>query len=39
MTLADKLFNCFKQQDSFTLTDAYNANQEKSTGNCQSKDI
>ncbi|MBP3620911.1 MAG: site-specific DNA-methyltransferase [Lachnospiraceae bacterium] len=29
MTLADKLFNCFKKQDSFTLTDAYKANREK----------
>lgn len=29
MTLADKLFNCFKLQDSFTLNDAYEANQEK----------
>lgn len=29
MTLADKLFNCFKQKDFFTLTDAYEANSEK----------
>lgn len=29
MTLADKLFYCFKQKESFTLTEAYEANQEK----------
>lgn len=29
MTLADKLFNCFKQKGNFTLNDAYEANFEK----------
>lgn len=29
MTLADKLFNCFKQKGNFTLTDAYETNCEK----------
>ena len=29
MSLADKIFSCFKQQTSFTLSDAYNHNQDK----------
>ncbi len=37
MTLADKIFNCFKQKETFTLTDAYVANSAKPRENVRAR--